>query len=367
MNRQFQQVGFELLSGWEDDDHLTAMDVFLRTARHMLEQPYHSKELGIKSRHLLTVCERAVQHALFNAESAKLFFEKNFTPCELLDESRDQIIGGGFVTAYYEPEVLASRVRSAEFSAPLFARPDDLFDVTKDNTPVGWNIDYRFAKRNVAENGEFLEIYPDRKAINNGYLDGKGLEIAYVKTAADALFIHIQGSARLRFEDGKISRVGYAAKTGHPYTAVGKVLLDSGELSRKDCGMQAIRNWFSSNPERMTSVIEQNRSYIFFQEYPVADLNEGPVGASKVALTAERSLAIDRTLHTYGTPIWIETQKPLPGHNQVFQKLMVAQDTGSAIIGPERGDIFLGSGDGPGEIAGDTRHRARFVVFVPKL
>ena len=367
MSKQFRQIGFDQLSGWDNDDHLAAMGAFLKTAQRMLETPYQTKELAVSSDHLLAISKLAVQNLPFDAQSAKLFFEENFIPCEITNEVENSPTSSGFVTAYFEPEVLASRAKSAAFSAPLYQRPNDLIDVTDDNRPTLWDEEFRFAKFTTNKNAQQLETYPDRAQINNGYLDGKGLEIAYVKDKAEALFIHIQGSARLRLEDGNVIRVGYAAKTGHPYTAVGKILLDRGELTRENCGMKAIRDWFSSNPEQMNSVIEKNQSYIFFNEYAVLDLNDGPIGASKVALTTERSLAVDRTLHTYGTPIWIETQEPLPGCSQLFQKLMVAQDTGSAIIGPQRGDLFLGSGDEAGKIAGDTRHHARFVVFLPKI
>ncbi len=366
MKQHFKQISFGQLAGWNKDDHCAAMNAFLNTARHMVEAPYHTRALNVSSEYLVKIAKQAIENAPFDQNSARQFFEEHFSPFEIKDQENNQLAKEGFVTAYFEPEVLASRTRTADFSAPLYRRPDNLVDVNGDNRPDSWDPEFKFARIKDQDEEPGLEVYPDRKAINNGYLDGKGLEIAYVKDLAEALYVHIQGSARLRFADEAIIRVGFAAKTGHPYTAVGKVLLDQGELSRDNCGMRAIRNWFSANPDKMHSIIEKNRSYIFFNEYPVLDVESGPVGAAKVPLVAERSLAIDRTLHTFGTPIWIETDNPLPGESSTFKKLMIAQDTGSAIIGPTRGDLFLGSGDGPGKIAGDTRHQARFVVLLPK-
>ncbi len=366
MKQHFKQISYDQLAGWNNDDHRAAMNAFLNTARQMVEAPYHTRALNVSSEHLVKISKLAIENVPFDQNSAKRFFEEHFSPFEIIDQENDQLAKEGFVTAYFEPEVLASRTRTEEFSAPLYHRPDDLVDVDNDNRPDGWDSEFKFARIYDRDEEPGLETYPDRKAINNGYLDNKGLEIAYVKDMAEALYIHIQGSARLRFEDGTLIRVGYAAKTGHPYTAVGKVLLDQGKLSRDNCGMRAIRNWFSANPDKMNAIIENNRSYIFFNQYPVLDDKSGPIGAAKVSLIAERSLAIDRTLHTFGTPIWIETNNPLPGDDSAFQKLMIAQDTGSAIIGPTRGDLFLGSGAGPGKIAGDTRHHARFVVLLPK-
>ena len=365
MAERYRQIAFNQLNGWEQDDHLAAMDVFLKTARRMLEKPYPAKNLRWSSELLIDISEKAVTESPFNPSSAKSFFERNFYPCEVIEDGNTLSDDGGFVTAYYEPEVTASRIKTAAYSAPLYARPNDLVNVTDENRPEGFDKRFGFARQINSDYGMQFEEYPDRKAINAGYLERKGLEIAWVKDAVEALFIHIQGSARLRFDNGRFIRVGYAAKSGHPYTAVGKILLERGELTRENCGMQAIRQWFMSNPDQIISVLNRNRSYIFFNEYPVTNTQDGPVGAAKVNLTPERSLAVDGSLYTYGIPIWIEASKPFPGNGQLFRKLMIAQDTGSAIIGLSRGDLFMGSGKAAGKMAGDIRHKIKFVVFVP--
>ena len=366
MKERFRQINFDQLKGWEQDNHLAAMNTFVNTARRMLERPYRTKGLGISSDLLTEISGKALAGSPFSLAEAKVFFEKHFHPCEIITTGNSFAGDDGFVTAYYEPEVSASRIKTDTYSAPLYARPDDLVDVSDENRPEGFDNEFRFARRVNSPSGTKIEEYPDRKAINAGFLKGKELEIAWVKDVVEALFIHIQGSARLRFDNGETIRVGYAAKSGHPYTAVGKILLERGELTRENCGMQAIRQWFSSNPDQVVSVLNQNRSYIFFDEYTIANDHDGPVGAAKVNLTPERSLAVDRNLHSYGTPIWIEASKPFLEGEQPFRKLMIAQDTGSAIIGPLRGDLFLGSGDAAGKLAGEIRHGVRFVVFVPK-
>lgn len=366
MKEYLQPTGFEHLNGWSTDDHASAMDAFIQSARRMVFKPYKTRALGVSSSALANIAKKAVAQAPFDQETARNFFEDCFDPFEIVRPGNNNDGYGGFVTAYYEPEVPASSFKTTEFSAPLYGRPDDLVDITDDNRPSGFNPNIHYAKLVEKFSVTNLQEYPDRQAIEAGCLAGKGLEIAWVKDKVEALFIHIQGSARLCFGDGSFARIGFAAKTGHAYTPVGKILLQRGELTKEQCGMQAIRDWFAKNPDQVDTVINKNRSFIFFKQYPAAGENEGPVGAAKVSLTSHRSLAVDRRLHTFGSPVWIETAEPLPGTKAPFAKLMVAQDTGSAIVGPARGDLFLGSGKEAGKIAGNVRHVARFVVLVPK-
>jgi membrane-bound lytic murein transglycosylase A len=364
MSEHLQPIGFESLNGWAKDDHLAAMVAFLQSARHMVEKSYKTRALGVSSSALVTIAHKALDHPPFTRTTARSFFEDNFKPHEVVKPGEKAGSPGGFVTAYYEPEVNASRVKTDKYPVPLYRRPADLVDVTNNNRPHGFNPDTRFARS--VEGSPLLTEYPDRQAIEAGYLLGKGLEIAFVKDKVEALFIHIQGSACLCFDDGTSTRIGYAAKSGHPYTAVGKILLQGGELVKNNCGMRAIRDWFAQNPDQVNTIINQNRSYIFFKENPVKSKTLGPIGAAKAHLTSHRSLAVDRLLHTFGSPVWIETTNPLPEDKTIFARLMVAQDTGSAIIGPGRGDLFLGSGNYAGKIAGNVSHAARFVVFVPR-
>jgi len=226
------------------------------------------------------------------------------------------------------------------------------------NLPAGM----RFARR--TETG--VEPFFDRGEIERGALDGRGLEIAWLADPVDAFFIHIQGAARLRLADGSLLRVTYAAKSGHDYTPVGRVLLERGVLQRGNVSMQTIRAALAADPEAARSAMWTNRSYIFFREAPVEDAALGPIAAAKVPLSTGRSLAVDRTLHTFHVPVWIETSLPEAEGGGPFHRLLIAQDTGSAIIGPARGDIFFGSGDEAGRIAGRMQAAGDFVVLAPR-
>lgn len=187
------------------------------------------------------------------------------------------------------------------------------------------------------------------------------LELVYLDNAIDAFFIHIQGSARIRLAEGGVMRVTYAAKSGHDYTAIGRILIDRDEIAREAMSMQAIRTWLQDNPDQMNEVLWHNQSYIFFNEVDNLDPDDGPIGAGKVPLSAGRSLAVDRTLHTFGTPIFVTSD-----HDASFQRLMIAQDTGSAIVGPARGDIYFGAGEKAERAAGSIQHAADFYVLWPK-
>jgi membrane-bound lytic murein transglycosylase A len=162
-----------------------------------------------------------------------------------------------------------------------------------------------------------------------------------------------------------VRRVTYAAKTGHPFTAIGRVLIDRGELTPETVSMQSIRSWLADNPQRVDELLWCNRSYIFFRQADFDDPEDGPIAAAKVPLTAGRSLAVDRLLHTFGTPIFVAAETLTHIGNTPFRRLMLAQDTGSAIIGPARGDIFAGSGSAAGDLAGTVKHAATFYMLIP--
>lgn len=287
---------------------------------------------------------------------ARSFFEHRFD-CYALGADDGQ---RGFVTAYYEPEIEASRQRTDRFCVPFYRRPDDLVAVGEDNRPDGWDPDIRFARANADGS---LSPYPDRKAINAGFLQGRHLEIAWVESETDVFFAHVQGAARLLIGDGSLQRITYDGKSGHPFTGIGRLLVQRGAIASEKISMAAIRRWLADNPDDARPLMEENRSYIFFREAPVDDPSDGPVAAAKVPLAAERSLAVDRLLHTFGTPIFVSADTV---NGARWSKLMIAQDTGSAIVGPARGDLFMGSGNTAGEKAGAVRSPADFFVLVPK-
>ncbi|MGO8654554.1 MltA domain-containing protein, partial [Rhizobium ruizarguesonis] len=183
-------------------------------------------------------------------------------------------------------------------------RPDDLIDLDDGNRPAELDKAYAFGRLHDGR----VAAYPDRRAIDQGFLEGRGLEIAWAKSKVDVFFVHVQGAARLRYTDGRIGRITYAAKAGHPFSAIGKLLIERGEIDRAEISMQAIRAWLARNPERVDEVLWHNRSYIFFRDAPVADPKAGPIAAAKVPLLAGRALAVDRMIHTFGFPFFIRAE-----------------------------------------------------------
>jgi peptidoglycan lytic transglycosylase A len=212
-----------------------------------------------------------------------------------------------------------------------------------------------------------LVPYYDRAEIEDGAIAGRGLELCWLKDQTDLLFSQIQGSARVRLEDGSTIRINYDAHNGYPYTPVGRVLIDRGIIPKDQMSMQRIREWLDQNPDGAKELRRQNRSYIFFREVQLSDKDEA-VGAQGVPLTPGRSIAVDKSLHVYGTPFFIEGELPIESElsKTPFRRLMVAQDTGSAITGPARADIYFGAGADAGRVSGRLRHNVRFVMLVPK-
>lgn len=355
----FRKVSFDDLPGWRQDDKSLAFAAFRRSAFRVLEKPYRSGSLGIHAAAFADAYAAARVREHPGPAEAEAFFEDFFQPALIVPEDGAR----GFVTGFYEPEVEASPVRTDRFPVPLLSRPDDLIDIDNSNRPAGFDPYFAFGR----QMGNGVVEYFDRPAIEQGALDHHNLAIAWLPNKVDAFFVHVQGAARLVMADGTTRRVTYAAKTGHRFTGPGRVLADLGEIPLEKLTMQSIRAWFDANPGRVDEILWQNRSYIFFREAPVPDETLGPIAAAKVQLTAGRSVAVDRLLHTFGTPFFIDSQSLAAFEGGApFRRLMIAQDTGSAITGPARGDLFAGSGMAAGEVAGVIRHPADFYALVPR-
>jgi membrane-bound lytic murein transglycosylase A len=346
-------VAFSELEGWDTDDHAAALAAFVRGAAVLGEHPPKRRAHGLDAAALIAIIRSAADQP---SADARAFFERNFVP-----HAVEPALGRGFFTGYYEPVVRGSLTKTDIFTVPLLRMPDDLVELRPGDYAPGLDPSFRFARKTAGGFGE----YADRGAIQAGALDGRGLELCWLADPVDAFFIHIQGAARILLTDGRTLRVTYAAKTGHPYTPIGRVLTLRGALAPGAATMQTIRAWLAAHPAEQAEVFAANRSYIFFREAPVAEADAalGPIAAAKVPLTAGRSLAVDRTRHSFHAPVWIETTLP---DGAPFGRLMVAQDTGSAIVGPARGDIFFGSGDAAGEVAGGMKSEGRFVLFLPR-
>lgn len=354
-----QPVQFSDLPGWEEDDPRALQAAMADCFRYLRAgKPYRTGALGVSPEELLPLLEKADGFEADSAQSMRQFFEAECQPFRIV-----RLDGGaGFVTAFYEPEIEVSDHPDEIYRFPFYRRPVDLVDVNDTNRPTDMDPSYVFGLNGAHGIG----LYPDRKAIDQGALKGRGLEIAWAKSKVDVFFVHVQGAARLRYTDGRSGRITYAAKAGHPFSGIGKLLLDRGEIPLQAMSMQAIRAWLADHPDQVDDVLWHNRSYIFFREAAVEDLSRGPIAAAKVPLVAGRSLAVDRLIHTFGFPFFIHSPSLTRlDQGKPFARLMLALDTGSAIVGPARGDIFTGSGDEAGDLAGAVRNDADFYILIP--
>lgn len=376
----FQITNFQALSGWASDDLAGVVSAFLRSceipAGKARDEAWLSRAFGGGSHKLpggepvagriadwRDVCAGM---AALPQETAviRAFLEDNFTPVSVQGDNA----GEGLFTGYYEPHMTGSLEPRGAGSVPLLARPDDLVAID-----LGDFREYlkgkRLAGRVVAG---ALKPYEDRGDIEAGELGPRGKPIVWIDDPVDAFFLHIQGSGRVLLDSGETLRVGYAGQNGHPYVAIGRVLLERGEMTREEISMQAIREWLTSNPGDAADVMKVNTSYVFFHKLDVTDPNLGPLGAGGANLTPWRSLAVDRTFHALGVPVWLDTSLPPDSVDHAdadnivaLQRLMVAQDTGGAITGPVRGDVFFGWGDEATDLAGRMKQQGRMTLLLP--
>lgn len=357
---RLDRLAYDRIPGWADDDHAAAFSAFRRSAVRLLDHPPSTKSFGISADALQAPARAALAAGdALGPNDARAFFETWFTPRRIRPAE-----GEGFVTGYFEPEVEGSRSSSAAFPVPLHVLPPDLVERPSD---AGSGLDPALTWALRRPDGGWEE-HPDRAAIMSGALDGRGLELVHLRSWVEAFFIHVQGSARIRLEEGGVLRVAFAGKSGHPYFPIARVLVERGLMTPSQATADVLRAWLEEHPEQASAVMGRNRSYIFFKEAEVLDPALGPIGAAGVPLTAGRSLAIDRALHTFHVPIFVETrlQGLTPAEEIPFRRLMIAQDTGSAMVGPARGDLFMGTGDVAWRQAARIRQPARFTLLVPK-
>jgi membrane-bound lytic murein transglycosylase A len=350
-NTELEPAEFGKLDQWAGDDHAAAFATFRKSCDALLRR---KGKIAPFAEDLRGACKAAKDIKLpADKAAARKFFEDNFRPVRIsrLGE-RD-----GFLTGYYEPIVEGSRTRHGEYVYPIYRTPPDLRARVKQSIRA---LRHRIGRR--------VAGYFDRGAIEAGALEGKDLEICWLKDPIEAFFIHIQGSARVRLEDGKMLRLNFDAHNGYPYVSVGKILIDRGIIPREMMSMDAIRTFFAEDHEQAVEIMNQNRSYVFFREISELPGNMEPPGAQGVNLTAMRSIAVDKNLHIYGTPFWIEASLPLERDNSgtKFRRLMIAQDTGGAIVGPARADLYFGAGREAGTVAGRIKNPGLFYMLVPK-
>lgn len=315
-----RKATFAELPNWEQDDHRQAVVSFQQSCGEILKR-------NAKAQNWKMVCAEATKLSNLNASDARRFFETWFEPYSVTNNFNPQ----GLFTGYYLPLVHASLKKSAYYSIPIYGLPKN------------------------------LKIYPDRTAINAGALDNIAPILAWGNDKVDVFFAQIQGSAIAVLPNGKSFLLSYAGGNGHPYTAIGKVLIEKHALTKKTVSMQTIRAWLLQHPEQIDAVLNRNASYVFFQKLK----NTNPSGMERVPLTIERSLAVDTRYIPLGAPIWLDTVAPIKNNLVSYQHLLVAQDTGGAIRGVVRGDVYWGDQMGADEIAGQMKSPGRYWILLP--
>lgn len=355
----FTQISFADLPGWGDDDHLAAFLAFVKSARAVIRAASGgtSEKTKTADRALANVAQRACQIApdVASNEAARQFFERTCTPHRV-----EHPAGKGLLTGYYEPVLDGSRECEGPFQVPIYRRPPDLVNLVGEAERGALADGLTHARETAAG----PVPYATRADIENGALKGQGLELLWLADPVDAFFLHVQGSGRIRLGKGETVRITYDGKNGHPYTSIGRHLIDAGLMSADTMSLDALKVWLTANPERAPGVLQQNKSFVFFRELDGAA--EAPLGALGTGLTDGRSLAVDTGFHALGTPVYVSAPALKPWDERPFARLMIAQDVGSAIRGPERGDIYYGSGDDAGRLAGTTKHAGHFFVLRAK-
>lgn len=307
---QAQPLRFADLEGWEADDHAAALAAFRETCGLIAAPDW------------APLCRLAGE-----VTDARAFFEMFFQPVLIGDPP-------ALFTGYYEPELAGSATRTPRFAHPVYARPPE------------------FDGKGIWHSRETIEA--------RGLLRGRGLELVWLEDPVEVFFLQVQGSGRIRLQDGRVIRLGFAAKNNHPYRSIGAELVRRGAMQAHAVSAQGIKSWVRRNPVAGPQLLRHNPSFVFFRK--LADLapDQGPIGAMGRSVTALRSLAVDPAFVPLGAPVWLEKDGPDP-----MRRLMVAQDTGTAIKGAQRADIFYGSGTAAGEAAGRVKDGGRMVVLLP--
>ncbi len=341
-----EPVSWESLEGWETDDPRSALTAFLESCR----------ALGRKA-DWRDVCEKAGTVDGGDSMAVRSFFRGEFLPYRVNNPDGSRT---GMITGYYVPELEGRRAPVEGFAHPLYALPEDMLVIDMG----GLYPDLKNYRLRGRVEGRKVVPYYSRGEIDGGKAPLKGQELVWVQDPVELFFLHIQGSGRIRLENGDRFLVSYADQNGHPYRSIGKILANRGELPLEGMSMQKIRQWAIDNPERAKSLLAENPSYIFFRELPPEV--QSPPGALGVPLTAERSLAVDRRVIPLGAPVFLSTTRPWPENETPLQRLMVAQDTGGAIKGAVRADFFWGFGHEAGELAGRMKQDGKMWVLLPK-
>lgn len=354
---QFQRVSFDMLPGWAQDNIAEVWPAWQMGCRAL------SKKEAATWREICTFSE------MIDASSSPVvrrFFEQYFAAYQIVlkSDATQMQESEGLVTGYYEPLLRGSRTSDNHYRFPVYGKPADL--LTVDLASLYPELAGKRVRGRI--NGDKVVPYYSRAEIDSGHTVPNAEILLYLDEALDAFFLHIQGSGRVMLPSNDIVRIGYADQNGHPYRAIGAILIERGELNRENVSMQTIKAWGYRHPEQLPELFAHNPSYVFFREIaaptdPLAQLIDGPTGALGVPLLAQRTIAVDRSKLPIGAPVYLATTLP---DQSPLQRLTMAQDTGGAIRGALRADFFFGTGDTAGEFAGAMKEKGRFWLLWPK-
>ncbi|MBP5858171.1 MltA domain-containing protein [Marivibrio halodurans] len=364
---RLERVGFEDLPGWRAEDFEGALMALRASCARVDGQPEDraigTEAIALTAGDFATACAGLPDTAPgpgADAGAVRHFFQDHFVPYRVLGPEGAE----GLFTGYFEAELMGSRMRTDTYDTPIYGLPEDL--IVAD---LGRFSDDLAGERIVGrvEGGRFVP-YPDRGAIEGGYLAERDLELLWIDDPVDVFLLQVQGSGRVILPDGEVVRVGFAGHNGRPYRSIGRVLIERGDLAPHAASWDGIRGWITENPEKARALFAENPRFVFFREVPARTgpgQPDGPIGAQGVPLTPGRSLAVDRGLIPLGLPVWLDTTRP--GESDApLRRLMVAQDTGGAIKGAVRGDYFWGHGDAALAEAGRMRSRGAYYLLLPE-
>ncbi len=331
---KIKRMEFSDLKNWKDDDILLALKAFVKSCNQMgkisKEKVLSSELYDIKVKDLRNVCDIATVIAGTTNQDARIFFENWFTPFLIIDSHEGK---KGLFTGYYEATINASRTKSDIYQYPIYGRPDDLTNIP----------------------------YYTRKEIEEGALNGKNIELFYTDSKVNLAFVQIQGSGRVVLDNGTNVKLAYNGKNNRTYTSIGSILARKKYMKRKKINATSIKEWFKQNPDKIDEILNENESYVFFKERKDDYIR----GAHGSILTPFRSIAIDYELMPYGFPFWIETKIKENNKKTNFRRLVISQDTGSAIKGAVRADIFFGNNERAEELAAKMNFKGRYYILLP--
>jgi len=330
-NFKLKEVKFSDLIGWDNENFTLPLKAFLKSCNQIKnrdeDDSINSELYKIKIKDLANTCNVAGTVDKNNKDAAKEFFEKNFSPFLVIDNDKDEY---GLFTGYYITTINGSRVKNETYKYPIYKRPN--------------NLDYT------------------REEINNGALDGEGLEIFYTDDKVDLAFLQIQGSGIIRLEDGTEITLSYDGKNNYEYTSIGKIIAKYDYMEGKNINAITIKEWLKNNPDKIDEILNQNKSYIFFKENKGGQIR----GAHGSILTAYRSIAVDDSYMPYGFPFWLDTKINFDKKVRELRRIVISQDTGSAIKGVVRGDIFFGDNEKAEKLASHMVFKGKYYILLPK-